>query len=330
MFAKHKIIIAIFLIVCLAFLSFAIRKTSELTRTERFFVFNTPCSVTIWGENDKQWDGALHDAISELQSLNDCINAYDSSSELSRLNASAYQNDFTCSDKLWRILLASRQAWQDTNGAFDPTVGPLMRLWGFHAKRDTVPGQDEIDAALALVGMDKVTLEENAKSVRFDKAGMSLDFGGIAKGYACDILAGIFSKYGIDVYMIDLGGNIMVSKKAPGGREDFSIGIRDPMRNGGVIRTLRIIGKAVATSGNYERSRVIDGKRIGHIMDPRTGRPGEFRAGVSAVTVRGVDSDAFSTAVFVRGEELAKELIAKHDGTSFIIVDENGKEILLP
>ena len=317
---KNKIIIAVFVVLCGLLLFYALFSSGQTSRTTRFFVFNTPCSVTFWGHDEAAWDSALSELLPKMQSLNDCLNIYDSNSELSRLNATAFDEPFVCTDQLWDVLCATRKAWEDTEHAYDPSVGPLMRLWGFHAKRASVPTQQEIDAALAKVGLAKVAFDDDEKSVRFTVAGMSLDCGGIAKGYACDVAEEILTRHGLTTFLLDLGGNLMLSEMPPKGQLGFVIGIRDPFNTGDICERVHLTGVAVATSGNYERSKVIEGKRIGHIMDPETGRPGEFHASVTAITPRGVDSDAFSTAVFVRGQPLADKLEKTTPNTKFIIL----------
>ncbi|MBQ9367283.1 MAG: FAD:protein FMN transferase [Victivallales bacterium] len=290
-------------------------------------VFNTVCKVTVYG--DVKADKAFQEIIQKMSALHDLINVYAPDSELSRLNATAFQAEWHCSDELWAILCAARKAYAETEGAFDPTVGPLMKLWGFHGKRNTIPTDAEIASALAKVGLDKVVFDDEKHTVRFTREGIALDFGGIAKGYACDVAGEVLRAHGVTTYMIDLGGNIQLSEQPPKGQKLFTVGIRNPMDKEQLQTVLELKGCSVATSGNYERSRVIDGKRIGHIMDPKDGRPGEFHASVTAVTPRGVDSDIFSTAVFVRGEPLARKLVELRPGTSFLIVDED-KTITVP
>lgn len=295
---------------------------------QSFFVFNTTCNITIYGQSQEKCNAVIKKCIDELQALNDCINAYDPQSELCHMNANAGKAAFQCSDRLWEIISGSRDAWEKTEGAFDPSVGPLMKLWGFHGKKDTVPSQTEIDAAMKLVGLDKIQFDDDKKQLFFGVDGMSLDFGGIAKGYACDVISQILLDNGIDIYIIDLGGNLMLSEKTPSRFQKFKIGIADPNHKGSVITERRLSDCAIATSGNYERSRIINGVRVGHIMDPASGHPGKCHLSVSAITKKGIDSDVFSTAVFVRGKELAEKLAAQLPGTHFIIVDEDKTEEL--
>ena len=311
--------------VMLIVLAACLRLRGDNARSEAFSVFNTVGRLTIWSGMEAERDAAIRDVLAEMQALHACFNAYDPESEISRLNASACDKPFACSEMLWNALLAARKAHADTGGAFDATVGPLMRLWGFHGKRDTVPSEAEIETARVKVGMEKVVFDGQAHTVRFTAPGMGIDLGGIAKGYACDVAAGVLARHGISVYLLDLGGNLMLSSKLPRGKDGYAVGIRDPMNPDGILRTVTLHGKAVATSGNYERSRIIDGRRVGHIMDPRTGRPGDFIAGVTAVTPRGVDSDVFSTAVFVGGKPLAERLCKAVPGTAFLIVGAKGE-----
>ena len=320
MSTKSAIFRGIACVLVLVALFFVCRGRRPKVDSVTFMVFNTVCKVTVYG--DVKANKAYQEIIQRMGALHNLINAYDTESELSRLNSAAFQEAFHCSDELWAILCAARQAYADTEGAFDPTVGPLMKLWGFHGKRNTIPTDEEMASALAKVGLDKVVFDDEKHTVRFSRDGLSLDFGGIAKGYACDIVAEVLCSQGIQTYMIDLGGNIQLSELPPKGLKLFKVGIRDPNNKEQILKVLELKGCSIATSGNYERSRVIDGKRIGHIMDPQTGRPGEFHASVTAITPRGVDSDIFSTAVFVRGEPLARKLADKHPDTSFLIVDE--------
>ena len=320
MSAKSAIFRGIAWVLVLVALFFVCRGRRPKVDSVTFMVFNTVCKVTVYG--DVKTDKAYQELIQKMGILHNLIYAYAPESELSCLNSTAFQEEFHCSDELWKILCAARQAYAETEGAFDPTVGPLMKLWGFHGKRNTIPTEAEILEALAKVGLDKVVFDDEKHMVRFSRDGLSLDFGGIAKGYACDIVAEILLAHGIQTYMIDLGGNIQLSELPPKGQKLFKVGIRDPNNKEQVLEVLELKGCSIATSGNYERSRVIDGKRFGHIMDPKTGRPGEFHASVTAITPRGVDSDVFSTAVFVRGEPLARKLADRHPGTSFLIVDE--------
>lgn len=291
-----------------------------------FTVFNTLCRLSVWSLPPARSDALFTELNHQLRLLHDCINAYDPDSELSGLNRNAATAPVICSPMLWDILMSAREAWHISDGTFDVTIGPLMQLWGFYGKQQTAPSQDEIQAARQKVGLDKVRFDEQQRSVAFSVPGMRIDFGGIAKGYALDLACKILTQHGADIFLLDLGGNIACSATPPPGREAFTIGIRNPYARDTLLGTMSLRGHSVATSGNYERFRFIDGKRVGHIMDPRSGLPCAYIDGVSAVTTNGLLSDVFSTAVFVGRQDLARSLCERFPGTGFIFVTKDQRE----
>lgn len=282
-------------------------------------VFDSYARLTLWTTPERA-EPAFEECARELAELHRILNRYDPASELSQLNARAANEPVVCSPRLWETLQAARQAYQQSAGAFDISVGPLMAVWGFHRKRDTLPSEAEIQAALACVGLPRVQFDDAARSVRFTVAGMSLDCGGIAKGYALDRVMAILARQRIEPALVDLGGNIGCTARPPPGRPSFVIGVRNPFATETLLDRLQLVGRTISTSGNYERRIIIQGKEIGHIVEPRTGYPVSGPAGVTAVTPRGVDSDVFSTAVFVAGRGLAESLAKSVPGTGFVLV----------
>ena len=281
------------------------------TYVREFEVFNTQCRLTLHECSATEGDAVFRELDTEMRALHNTLNAYDPESELSKLNNHAADEAVKCSDILWEILLAARDGWRDSDGLFDVTVGPLLGLWGFHAKRSTWPTDDEIAAAKAKVGFDKLKLNEEAHTVRFGINGMKIDFGGIAKGFALNKAIAVVKRHGLKSYLIDLGGNIYCSEKAPNGRKAYNIGVRNPRAEGDNVGVVSMTDCCIATSGDYERYRVIAGKKVGHLMDPRTGRPCGGVEGIGGVTVvvrNPTLSDVYSTTVFVGGETVAKRL----------------------
>jgi len=276
-----------------------------------FPVLGTYASLKFWTP-ERTAEAAASAIAADLYEIHRTLNLFDPESELSRLNRSAAEKPFRCSALMWKILCAARTAWKETNGAFDVTVGPLMELWGFHRKRSTLPTYAEIESVMAKVGFDKVIMDDSDRTVHFRRAGMRLDFGGIAKGFALDRCVRIAREHGVHCGLIDLGGNIFCLERPPPGRAAYEIGIRDPFDPDGICGTIRLVDGAVATSGNYEQYVVLDGKRFTHIVDPRSGRPVADVAAVTVVTPRGVDSDVFSTAIFVAGDPMIRALKTLH------------------
>ncbi len=292
--------------------------------TREFPVFGSYARFSFYGDAAKA-TAAADRIAAELQALHDTINIFDPQSELSRLNAAAAAAPVTCGECLWDILQAGRRAYRLSDGLFDISVGPLMRLWGFHRKRQELPAAADISAARTLVGLDKVIFNDADRSVSFPQAGMYLDLGGIAKGYALDMAAGLARDCGADSGLLDLGGNVLALPRPPPGRTAYTVGIRNPLAPESVLGTVPIHAAAIASSGGYERFVEIQGRRLGHIIDPRTGEPAIGCAGVSVMTPLGVDSDVFSTTVFVGGAALAARLAETVPGTGILIVTGDPK-----
>lgn len=311
---------ALFLTVIALFIMHQDRAPADSPRQMDFAVFNTLCRLSVWSLPPAQSEALFAELNRQLRQLHDCINAYDPDSELSALNRNAATTPVTCSPMLWDVLTSAREAWQVSEGAFDVTIGPLMQLWGFYEKQQATPSQDEIQAACQKVGLNKVHFNEQQHSVFFGVPGMRIDCGGIAKGYALDLATKVLTQHGVSIFLLDLGGNIACSATPPPGRDAFTIGIRNPLAENTLLGTMPLRGRFVATSGNYERFRVIDGKRVGHIMDPRSGLPSTFIDGISVVTTSGLLSDVFSTAAFIGNQALAQTLCKRFPGTGFIFV----------
>ena len=285
---------------------------------------------------DEARSAAARDTVFALfAAVNQRFSDYRADSELSRLNASAYDAPFACSPGMWALLLEARAAHKLSGGAFDVSIGPLMKLWGFHRKRQTVPSADDLAAAVAQVGLDKITFDDAARTVRFSVPGMALDFGGIAKGWAVDLAADAVRAMGIRRGLIDLGGNLCVLDEPPPGQTHYRVGVRHPRHPKNQEQLLCVVpmlNQAIATSGDYERFVELEGKRYSHIMDPRTGRPVGGMAGVTIVAPRALTTDILSTTIFVQRAEKLDELLAGLPGVQVLVVraDDAGKLTVAP
>ena len=293
-----------------------------------FPVMGTVAGMTLYTDSEC-FTKAVKAVREAFDAVSRTANVHDRSSELSRLNAGAAEKPFRCSDDLWELLTESRRAFRLSEGAFDISVKPLMDLWGFYRKRKKIPSPEEIARARALTGLDKVIFDDARRTVKFTRPGMALDLGGIAKGYALEKACRAVVALGITRGVLDLGGNLRLLPELPPGRECYRIGVRRPARkNGGVMpEVLRLPGsRAVASSGDYERYVLLEGKHFGHIMDPATGIPAPGRYAVTAVAPEGTLSDWLSTAVYLRGKALADKLTKALPGVDFIIIEKEKDE----
>ena len=284
-----------------------------------FTSMSTSASARLY-TNEKKYDfePAFETIRQEFRNVEALCNFFDPESELSRLNKTAAVKPFVCSGDLWFLLTSARDYAQKTSGAFDVTVSPLMEIWGFYRKEGKIPPDPALTQALERTGMDKVRFDEKNRSVFFTVPGMTIDLGVIAKGYALDrALAALRKKHPeIRAGFLDLGGNVLSFGAA------FQAAVRDPFSPKKICARFPMEGtRAVATSGAYERFVTIGGRRYGHILDPRTGKPVDGCFSATVVASSGLESDALSTAFFVAGGSLAE----KFPGTAVLLL-RPGKE----
>jgi FAD:protein FMN transferase len=292
--------------------------------TKETFVMGTKAWVTIAGMSDLDAERAAQAAFREMYRIESVMSTWRPSSEISRLNEESNGAPFAVSSELYSLVDSSLFYSKATAGAFDVTVRPLVRLWGFQGGTAKLPPGSEIERALSLVGSGKIALDPSRSTIALP-AGMQIDLAGIAKGYAVDRCVAVLAGLGVRSALVNIGGNIY-AMGAPPGKKGWSIGVRDP--NGGLetVGTLVLRDEAVATSGNYENFVEIEGKRYGHIIDPRTGWPVSHVLSVTVVAPTGLASDALSTGLFVLGPGDARAVVAGLPGVAalFALADDRG------
>ncbi len=287
---------------------------------QSFNSMGTQASVTVAMEYRDRLPELTGVVCTLFRNLESQLSTYRSDSEISRLAAVAGRAPMAVSADTYRILELSRHYGELSHGAFDITVAPLVRLWGFGARPPHNPPDPEVIAGeLDLVNFRKIGLK---KGMAFLPTGMSVDLGGIGKGYAVDKAIETLRSAGVRAVMVDLGGNIRVLGQAEP-EVTWTIGIRNPFDSQRVLgRILLPGGMAVATSGNYERFVEMGGRRYSHIIDPRTGYPVEGMAGVTVVSPDATTSDALSTALFVLGMESGLNVLRDLPGTEALFVPD--------
>lgn len=277
------------------------------------------------GEREQKAMKAAYEQVVQVDSI---CNIYNPESEISILNATAYDQPFKCSDLLWDVLKKSQEFYLLSEGSFDISAAPLMKLWGFHRKRKTLPTKEEIAKERKIVGLDKVIFNGQDKSIQFIAKGMKLDLGGIAKGYAVEKAAEAAKKCGIKSGLINLAGNAYCFPVPPPGKNTYVIGVRHPSNKQALCGAVDLLGQSVATSGDYERYVLIDGQKFAHIMDPTTGKPVQHMLAVTVVTPNATTSDALSTAIFINGAKFAEKVCKEIPRTAVLIIktDASGEK----
>lgn len=283
-------------------------------------VMGTFASVTLRSNDSAMIDEVRDEAARILEEVNARMSVYIPESEISQLNTST--NPVTISPLTRDMLFQARHYTQISEGAFDPTCMPLIRLWGFSGGNipDALPTADQIATARQLTGISKLEILDH--TARFSVPGMTLDLGGIAKGFAVDCCYDtIVPKWPVNA-IFNLGGNIRVHGMA---RQDrpWRIGVQHPFERNKTLGTLLLdSGMALATSGNYERFVTINGRRYAHIIDPRTGLPVEGMAGITVLSATATEADALSTALFVLGIDKAAAVLSRTPGTQALLVPD--------
>ncbi|MDO4572979.1 MAG: FAD:protein FMN transferase [Clostridia bacterium] len=273
------------------------------------FCMDTYCTIEAHGPDA---EAAVAAAAEELERLERLFSIGLADSELSRINASA-GGDMRLSDDMARLLETSLEVSEETDGAFDVSVEPLVRAWGFYGGSPAVPSGETLEEALLHV--DYARLELSGNTLRL-QSGQGLDLGGVAKGYAGDRLTALMAAYGVTGASVSLGGNVQTLGERPGGGA-WRIGLRSPLDEEALLCVLAAEDCAVVTAGSYQRWFEEAGQRYHHILDPATGRPAE--SGLLSVTVVAADgarADALSTALFVMGRERA-EAFWRQSGGAF-------------
>lgn len=272
-------------------------RKAEGLRTQ--LVFGTVCTVNAYKAGTVRLYDELFDCLTKLDSL---FSANNPDSEISRINAAAGDHAVQVSEEVRSLIQTSLAYAELTGGAFDPTVGPLVRMWGINTDHARVPDPQELQAALPLVNWRNVTV--SGDTVFLTKKGMALDLGAIVKGYAADRLADILALRKVKRAIIDLGGNIYVF----GEKKDHSpwnVGIKNPDNpEGKPALLLQLRNASVVTSGVYERFFIQDGVRYHHILNPKTGYPvSNGLTSVSIICESSTAADAFSTSLFTLGKD---------------------------
>ncbi|MFH1874502.1 MAG: FAD:protein FMN transferase [Pseudomonadota bacterium] len=278
-----------------------------------------PFKVIAYDRSRLEFRKDLQAVKQRVEDLELIFNSYLSQSEISQLNQTKQLKPVVMSSDLERVLLASKKWWAKTQGAFDITVGPLIKLWEQAGKNKQLPSALEIEQALQKIGSAKFKI--NGKQIIFTKPQMNFGLGGIAKGDIIDQIIIIMQMRGIKQGVVDAGGDIRAF--GPG---KFNFGLKNPIPDSSeILGKVKISAGAIVTSGNYERFSEINGKKFSHIIDPRTGWPVDNSlVSVTVIADQAINADAVATALMVLGKDKALDFFENNKEFSGILVEKNG------
>lgn len=287
------------------------------------FHMGTIITEKVYGKNALKSSDEVMKRIGQLESM---MTINTAGSEIDKLDSMAGKEAVKLSQESIYLLETSKKYSELSGGAFDITVGPLVKAWGIYTDAPRVPEKAEIEALLKLVGYTGISIDKNNMTAKLEKSGQVVDLGAIAKGYAGDEAIKIFKDNGVKSAYINLGGNVVVLGTKPDGKP-WKVGVQNPRaENGSYIGILQLADKAVVTSGDYERFFEKDSVRYHHILDPKTGYPSASDLiSTTIIADSSTDADALSTATFVLGLDKGMEIIRSLKGVEAVFITKDKK-----
>ena len=244
---------------------------------------------------------AVDAAFAAVRQVDRDMSVYSPDSDIGRLNRGSGR-DVAIGRQTAAVLQASLETGRASRGALDVTITPLLNQWGFYGVREEAPGFRQLDAALALVDYRRVHVDDANGTVRLGRHGMQLDLGGVAKGFAVDQAVAALRAQGVRSGMVNAGGDLGLLGRHPDG-DPWIVGVQHPLAPARLLMALSVDRGAVATSGNYLRYRVYNGRRYGHLLHPQHGYPADTALSMTVVATTAMRADALATAAMVMGRD---------------------------
>lgn len=291
--------------------------------------------IAVYGDDLQPLRKVVDSAFDEVDRIDGLMSHYKPDSPLSRLNRQAAQAPMKVEPELFDFIAECLRYSKVSHGAFDITVGPLMKAWGFFRGEGRMPSEQELSAARRSVGYQHVILNAQEQTIYFARPGVELDLGGIAKGYAVDRAVDVLRREGISRALVSAGGSTIYGLGAPPHEAGWEVKIQNPVAPDKTALTVRLKDEALSVSGSYEKFFELGGHRYSHIMDPRTGRPVNGMLSVAVITATGTAGDALDNVFYIQGIPWSRKSLPAFPVSKaiFFITESGGKwrmEMLQP
>ena len=287
------------------------------------YLMGTLCTAQVHAPNDTVASRALRAGFDEIARIEQVMSSWREDSDVTMLNATAGKQPFPCPAELYAALVSARTLAEHTDGAYDPTIGPLIEAWDLRGK-GRVPNKRQLEKAMAPVGWQSLVLDSDTQTASFERDGMAVDLGGIGKGFALDHAVVAMELRGATRGLLNFGGEICAwSDGTP-----WDVSIADPADRLRPVLTFTITDAAVSTSAQSERGFERKGVRYGHVLDPKTGRPVDSTGSVTVIAGSATQADALSTALFVMGRDDAGMFARNNPDVGVVWLDHTGEGLL--
>jgi FAD:protein FMN transferase len=287
----------------------------------------TTFAVAAYGPDRKYLAAVINEVFEEIDRLDRQMSKYRPDSELSYINRNAARSNVLVEPRLFGLIRDCIRYSSETEAAFDITIGPLMKSWGFFQQGGRVPAETERAQILNRTGYQHVKLDATARTVRFDENGVELDLGGIGKGYAIDQAVEILRSNAVTSALVSSGMSSIYALGAPPQERAWTISLRDPSDAEKVADVILLKNCSLSTSGNYVNFFKLNGRTYSHIMDPVGGRPVEQMLSASVLALKTTDSEALSTAFYVMGPERGRQYLAEHPNLTVLHYQPEGSTV---
>jgi thiamine biosynthesis lipoprotein len=272
---------------------------------------------------------AAEDALDEIDRLEDQLTVFRETSEVSRLNSRAPGENVPVEEGLFQLLSLAARLTRDTDGAFDISVGALIKAWGFYRRRGALPTPAERSEALARTGMRYVALDPAGRSVCYRRPGLEINLGSIGKGYALDRVTELLrAKWGLTSVLVHGGrSSVYGLGTPPGDSRGWPVRLRHPWQPERSLAVVRLRDRALGTSAATFQHLEYNGRKLGHILDPRSGWPAEGMASATAVAATAAEADGLATAFYILGVDRARAYCEAHPGTGAVLLPEGDQAV---
>lgn len=294
------------------------KNTSTFRFQDSHDAMGTTFDVAAYGADGEFLAAVVNEIFEDIDRLEQQMSKFRYDSEISHINRNAARHSLMVEPKLFGLIQYALGVSKETFGAFDVTIGPLMKSWGFFRQDGRIPGPAEIAQILKSTGHEHVKTDAAARTVWFDKEQVELDLGAIAKGHAIDRAVETLRAYGVTSALVSSGMSSIYALGSPPGERAWEIKLRDPFDAARVADTILLKNCSISTSGNYVRFFKLDGKTYSHIMNPATGWPAEGMLSTAVASVDTTESEALSTALYVLGPERAAQILAARPNLSVV------------